>query len=394
MSASGHSFESVSALAPDLNAPRIGTGALSGFAALAAGVAGTAITTPLVLHALGAPRFGLWVALVAAVSFTGLLDFGFSQAVSRFAGEHRARRDAQTVQAFIVATGAAYVVAFALVLIATVGIGLALPLFVRIAPGDRGIVLAGSVLVGAATALGLWMGFFTSILHAHQRLPLANLVRVGYWFLLTLLTLIAAMAGWGIVGFAAVTALSAAVACLALAVLVRQVMPRLPFRRPQVAHLRQAASYSVFMFLVSAGAAVVFETDALVIAAFLGVAAVTPYAIALRLTRGLTMFLHKVPDVLFPFYAGMRATGEGARMREHFLLSARLELAGAGIVALALAFAGRPLIAAWVGPTNVAAIGVFALAIALVVMEAIVHPAAVLAESHAANIVGVATEGG
>ena len=36
-------------------------------------------------------------------------------------------------------------------------------------------------------------------------------------------------------------------------------------------------------------------------------------AIALRLTRGVTGFLHKVPDVLFPFYAGMQAAGDRRR---------------------------------------------------------------------------------
>lgn len=339
----------------------------------------TAITTPVVVHALGGARFGLWVALVAAVSFTGLLDFGFSQAIARFTGEHRARRDTETVEAFIMATGVAYVVAFVLVLIATVAIGITLPRFVHVSAADRPLVLPGSIFVGVATALGLWMAFFGSILHAHQRLPLANLVRAGYWLSFTVLTTLAALAGWGLVGLGAAMASSAALACAAFALIVRRALPDVRIRRPRAVYLRQAVRYSLFMFLVSAGAAVVFETDTLVIAIFLGAGAVTAYAITLRLTRGLTMFLHKLPDVLFPFYAGMRARGELARMRENFLLTARLEVAGAAAVVLGLAFGGPTLIALWVGASNVAATGVFAFALALVVMEAVVHPAGVLA---------------
>ena len=379
MSGSPLSSESVSAAVPDVNAPRVGAGAVSGFAALATGGIATVITTPVVLHALGPARFGLWVALVAAVSFTGLLDFGFSQAVARFSGEHRARRDSAAVEAFIMATGAAYLVAFALVLIATVLIGMTLPYFVHVSLADRELVLPGSILVGLATALGLWMAFFGSILHAHQRLPLANLMRAGYWLSFAILTVVAALAGWGIVGLGAAMAASAALACAAYALMVRRVLPGLRIRRPRAVYLRQAMRYSLFMFLVSAGAAVVFETDVLVIAIVLGAGAVTAYAIALRLTRGLTMFLHKVPDVLFPFYAGMRASGELARMHENFLLTARLELAGAGMVVLGLGFAGRPLIGLWVGSSNVVGVGVFTLALILVVCEAVVHPAAVIA---------------
>ena len=379
MSASPLSSESASASAPDVNAPRVGAGALSGFAALAAGVVATVITTPVVLHALGQARFGLWVALVAAVSFTGLLDFGFSQAVARFSGEHRARHDSKAVEAFIVATGAAYIIAFVLVLLATAAIGTVFPLIVHVPSADRGAVLIGAMLVGLATALGLWMAFFGTILHAHQKLPAANTIRAAYWVCFTVLTVIAALRGWGIVGLAGAMAASAAGSCVALLLLVRRTLPELRIRRPQPTYLRQALRYSLFMFMVSAGAAVIFETDTLVIAGFLGAAAVTSYAIALRLTRGLTAFLHKVPDVLFPFYAGMQAAGDRRRLRENYLLSARLELVGAAAVMLGLAFAWRPLIAAWVGPSSVVGSAVFALALTLLLFESLVHPAAVLA---------------
>ena len=379
MSASLRSSESGSGSAPDPTAPGVGAGTLSGFAALGAGTLATAITTPIVLHALGSARFGLWVALVAAVSLTGLFDFGFSQAVARFTGEHRATRNTTAVNAYIVATGAAYIVAFILVLIATFAIGMLFPLFVRMTVAERGSALAGAVLIGTATALGLWMGFFTSILHAHQRLPLANLVRVGYWVSFIVLTIAAAVAGLGIIGLAAAMAISACLSCIALVILTRLTVPQLKIRRPQPIHLRQAARYSAFMFIISAGTAVVFQTDTLVIAGFIGTAAVSAYAITLRVTRGLTAFLHKVPDVLFPFYAGMRARGDLAAMRQNYLLTARLEIAGAVVLVLGLSFAGRPLIAAWVGAANLSSVSVFTLAVVLVLMEAVVHPGAILA---------------
>jgi O-antigen/teichoic acid export membrane protein len=379
LSVSKPSFENASEPAPDVNAPRIGAGALSGFVALTAGVIATLITTPIVLHALGSARFGLWVALVAAVSFTGLLDFGFSQAVARFIGEHRARHDSTAVEAFIIATGASYLAAFGLVLLATAAIGAVFPLIVHVPSAEHGAVLAGAMLVGLATALGMWMGFFGSILHAHQRLLHANIVRAGYWVGFTLLTVIVALSGWGIVGLAAAMAASAGLSCVAFLVLLRRALPELRIRRPQGTYLRQAARYSFFMFMVSAGAALIFEADTLVIAGFLGAAAVTSYAIALRLTRGVTGFIHKVPDVLFPFYAGMQASGDRRRLRENYLLSARLELIGAATVLLGLVFAWRPLIAAWVGASYVVGFAVFALALTLLLFESLVHPAAVLA---------------
>lgn len=379
MNGSPPSFASASAPAPDLNAPRIGAGTLSGFAALGAGVLATAITTPIVLHALGARRFGLWVALVAAVSFTGLLDFGISQAIARFIGEHRARRDAQAVQAFILATGAAYLVAFALVLLATLAIGFAFPWFITVPAAERGLILPGTVLVGVATAFGLWSGFFASILHAHQRLPLANAVRAGGWIAFIILTIVAALSGWGMIGLAAAMAGSGGLTCLAFVIMFRRLFPELRLRRPEGRYLRQGLRYSLLMFLVSTGAAVVFETDTLVIAVLVGAEAVTAYAVTLRLTRGLTGFLHRVSDVLFPFYAGMRASGERPRLRENFLTTARIELAGAVMVSLGLCFAGRPLLAAWVGAANVSSLPVFTLAIVLLLSESLVHPAAVLA---------------
>lgn len=321
------------------------------------------------------------MALVAAVSFTGIFDFGFTQTVARFAGEHRARRDAGSVNAFIAATGVAYLVAFVLVLLAAVTIGIAFPWIIKVPEADRAIVLPGAMLVGVATAAGLWMGFLSSILHAFQRLPVANAVRTGYWALFMILTIGAVIAGWGIIGLAAAMAVSAILSCITCLVLVQRVIPELRIQRPQRRYLGKAMRYSLFMFLISVGVVVVFETDTLVIAAFVGAAAVTSYAIALRLTRGLTLFVHKIADVLFPFYAGMRATGEQQRMAENFLLTSRLEVVGGTIVVLALAFAGRPLIGVWVGSANVAGVGVVSLALLLIFTEAVIHPAAVLASA-------------
>jgi O-antigen/teichoic acid export membrane protein len=138
-------------------------------------------------------------------------------------------------------------------------------------------------------------------------------------------------------------------------------------------------SYTGFMLLISMGTAVVFQTDNLIIASFLGVAYVAPYAVALRVTRTLTLFIHRIPDVLFPFYSGMRAQGDKARLRENFLVTARLELVAGMCFALGLAFAGPTVLRIWVGGENVIVLPAFALAVTLVALEAIVHPAAVLA---------------
>jgi O-antigen/teichoic acid export membrane protein len=124
---------------------------------------------------------------------------------------------------------------------------------------------------------------------------------------------------------------------------------------------------------------VIFGADSVVIGAILGPAAVPAYALALKGTRSMTLGLHKVADALFPAYAALKAIGDVDGTRRWYTISARVEVAGSVVLALTLWPAGRTVLGWWLGQSNVLVLPAFMLAVLLIILEAIIHPAAVLA---------------
>jgi O-antigen/teichoic acid export membrane protein len=257
-------------------------------------------------------------------------------------------------------------------------LGLLIPRVAGIPAGQRSVFLVSALVVGLATAFAIGLALLLNILHAYQRLPLANGVRVAYWVLLAPSSISAALNGWGVAGLAAAMAGTTAIVCAVALVLAVRLVPDFRPARPSIRYVRQATAYAGAMFAISLSATTAIETSNVIIASFLGIGAVAAYAVALRLTRTLTQFVHKVSDVLFPFYAGMRAADDTSRMRRYFLLTARLELAGGGAVVLLLSFAGLAALRLWVGQQNVVIPSAFALAIVLVALDVVAYPAAVL----------------
>jgi O-antigen/teichoic acid export membrane protein len=364
--------------APDPSAPGLGAGSLSGIAATAAGVLSAAITTPVLLHTMGASQFGVWVMLTSIAGYAQLADFGLGFSVGRFVGEYRAQRQVAALRSYFGSASLIYGGVFAAVFAVSAALGLLIPPLAGIPAGQRSVFLVSALVVGLATALAIGMALLLNILHAYQRLPLANGVRAAYWLLLAPASIDAALNGWGIAGLAAAMAGTTAIVGAVALVLTVRLVPDFRPTRPSARYVRQAMSYAGWMFAISLSATMAFETSNIIIAGSLGIGAVAAYAVALRLTRTLTQFVHKVSDVLFPFYAGMRAAADVPRMRANFLLTARLELVGGGAVVLFLAFAGVAALRLWVGQQNVLILSAFVLAIVLVVLDVVAYPAAVL----------------
>jgi O-antigen/teichoic acid export membrane protein len=349
-----------------------------------AGITGMAvnlITTPIVLHAVGPITFGLWMTLVSSVSYLSLADIGVAASIARFVGNHRAVGSQDQIRPFFGTVAVMYASIFAVVLAGGVLVNVLLPVIVT-TPWLRTQGISFAVLgIAASVAFAIWTGGLWSALHASQQLPLANFLRIVTMIATGALLAGAAIAGSGIVGLATATAVGALSTFIVSFIVVRRRMPWIKVGRPSRIQAIRVGSYGGSMFMIFLAGALNFQTDNLVIAATIGVGAVTAYSIALRVTRSIVLLLHKIPDVMFPFYVGSIGRQETNRLQSSFLLTARLELAAASCISAFLALTGPTLVSLWVGPDNVLAPAAFGLALVMLVVEAAIHPAAILSIS-------------
>jgi O-antigen/teichoic acid export membrane protein len=166
--------------APDPSAPGLGAGSLSGIAATAAGVLSAAITTPVLLTTMGASQYGVWVMLTSIAGYAQLADFGLGFSVGRFVGEYRVQRDVAALRSYFGSAGLIYGGVLAAVLTVSAVLGLLIPRVADIPASQRSVFFVSALVVGLATALAIGMALLLNVLHAYQRLRLANGVRAAY----------------------------------------------------------------------------------------------------------------------------------------------------------------------------------------------------------------------
>ena len=114
--------------------------------------------------------------------------------------------------------------------------------------------------------------------------------------------------------------------------------------------VRALASSGVLFLVLSVAGAVAFQTDALVISAMLGTAAVTIYNFPLRLFTLPTLAVSFVLTPLWPAYSDALARGDVAWMKRTLRRSILLASAVNIPISIVLLVLGRPILHAWVGP--------------------------------------------
>ena len=114
--------------------------------------------------------------------------------------------------------------------------------------------------------------------------------------------------------------------------------------------VRTLYGYGIYALLIQITDMLKFNVDSMVIAAFVGVAAVTHYAIATSLITHFMNLIGTVMGVLLPVFSRLEAENDFARMKKAFFLSTKISVCIASFVGFGLIFWGRPFIERWMGP--------------------------------------------
>src|SRR5205814_5822184 len=244
-------------------------------------LAATYVTTPFIIHTLGQDGYGTWTLLTARTGYIGLLSLGVPMACVRYLAQHVAEDDSRKVNAMIGTCAGLYLAIGAV----AVTIGPALMAFFMRYPIPAALKTEAHLAFGVMV-LNVSAGFIgllpEGILFAHHDFVRRNLVRLSGVVLRLGLTL-----GLLALDASLIVLASIQIVCLSFDfgvswLLIRR---RYPAVRINLADfdwgmLRRILSFSLYVLLLSAGARLSFETDALVIGAFQGVSAIPFYVVA------------------------------------------------------------------------------------------------------------------
>jgi O-antigen/teichoic acid export membrane protein len=310
------------------------------------------LVMPFLIHRLGESTYGIWIVLGALTSYFGLLDLGTRGSIGRHVALHHASNNRMALDQ-TVSSGLAVM---ALVGAATVAVIFACePLFFRLFAVPVELQAAAGMalrIVAVQFALFLVASAFDAILWGFQRFDWLNAVEIPSSLMRGGLTLMLVKSDADLVTLAVITLAVTVASGLAKCLLAFHVDPqlRLGIRYVSGSSLGELLGYGGWSMIGMLAVVTRAQLSTLLIGSLLGLALVTPYAIAARLLGTLNAGLTAVTGVITPFATTLHATDQKERQRWIFLMGGHYNTAIAVFFVSFLIVLGRFLITLWIGP--------------------------------------------
>ena len=325
---------------------------LSSWFATAASLVVGFFLSPFIVHRLGIVAYGVWVLAVSSVGYLNLLDLGMRSSVLRFVSKGHATKDHQGASEALMAALWVRLQIGALVLVLCAAIAAAFPHIEKVPAALVLDAREAIMIIGLSTAISMSFGVLGGVLSALNRYDLQSYI--------TLLQLIIRVAGVvavlrahrGIVAIALVELVVSVLANALLARLAWKVYPELTFRltRPRWEVLRKIWSYSIYAFLLLVASQLIYQTDNLVVGAFVSASAVAFYSFGNTLCRYTQQLVGAMTMTFTPAASTLEAGGDMAGLRALYFNGTRATMAISLPIVVTLMIRGGSFIGVWMGP--------------------------------------------
>ncbi len=309
------------------------------------------VLTPLMVRLLGDGQYGLWVTIFSVTGYFGLFDQGIRPSLVRYVSRDHTRGDVEGLSRTLSSAVALYSIAGVVTLAATFIVAAGFPAWFHLAPEHVAEARATLLLAGASLALGFPFGVFGAALSGIQRYDIANTIGVAVSVVRAALFVVVLHAHGGIVGLGWVSLGMSLVGHVLSWVFARRLLPGVRFsvRHVDREHLALVGSYSGIALIGALASSIAFQTDALVITAYLSAAAVTPFALASGLVDNVRTLVHSATWVLSPTASELETRGEGARLHEMMIAGTKYSVLLSWPVLIGLVIFGGNFMTTWVG---------------------------------------------
>ena len=319
------------------------------------------LMVPMAVHYLGKEQYGLWVAVSSLVAMLAFLDGGAGNAVINMVAHASGAQEGNLAK--IVSTAF-----FSLMALALIGCLLFLAIFPFMSWGkllgiSESTLLSDLNLIVIIVGLSFFISIFTTLVGKIQRgLQEGNLDHFwcGVGAVLSLLFVyIAIQKDTGLVGF--VFALLAGPMFAYFTSNIHYLFFHRRDLRPKFTNVDSIVARKIFtiggmFFVLQIAGAIQDQAGNVIIANILGAAAVTNYAICMKLFLVVPMLFGLILTPLWPAYREALAGGDMRWVKHVFVKSLRWALLISVPSAFVLVMLGKNIIELWVGPDVVPSI--------------------------------------
>jgi O-antigen/teichoic acid export membrane protein len=330
------------------------------------------VLTPVILGALGSEAFGLWILIGSIVAYGSLLNLGIGGALTKYIAEHQARNEAAQARATISVAFRLYAAMGLVVAVVGLALSAVLPALLAIPPELERLAQVTTALMAIGLGTAIASSTAPAVLRGLQRYDAAAAIAILTSVLSAIATLVALALGWGLLGIVAVGIPMPIVTQVLAARAVRRFAPDLGSAVSVAPGLlravgsgeatagvsaaergrltRRILGFSWPLLVLDIAGMLQSKTDEIVIGVVLSLGAVTPYALARRLSAIPRMLAEQFAILLLPLASELDALEDRERLRTLYLGGVRLSLAIAMPLTGCLLVLAAPILTAWVGP--------------------------------------------
>ncbi|MGA7158724.1 MAG: oligosaccharide flippase family protein [Acidobacteriaceae bacterium] len=307
---------------------------------------------PFILHHLGTVGYGVWLLAISAVAYIGLLDLGIQDSVLRFVSKGHTQKDHGGASEAISAALWIRLQISVLALLLSVGLAAIFPIMFKIPPSIASDARKAILLIGLTTAINLSVGVFGGVISALNRYDLQTFVGLTQTAVRVGGVVTVLRTGHGIVAIAVAELIAALVGNALRALVARRLYPelRVYLKRPKSQTLKQIWTYSYYAFLTMIAIQLVYQSDNIVVGAFVSASAVTFYGIA----NSLCLYASRIVDTMgftfIPAASTYEAAGNSASLLMLYKNGTRAVLMVVLPILITLIVRGPSFIGLWMGP--------------------------------------------
>jgi O-antigen/teichoic acid export membrane protein len=305
---------------------------------------------PFLVHRLGDKAYGYWTLIGAVLGYYGILDLGIGSAVQYQVAKALGDRNPDTANRIISTAFHIFAAVGIFIFLSTVVLAAFARTFIT-NNSDVHIFRAVLVTVGIGFALGFPGRAFVGALSAHLRLDLCAAVSILVLIIRTTLIVVVIGRGGGIISLAVIALLTDILTYTCYYLLLRTVQANLRIS-PALASfhsVKELFHYSWYSLIIQLSDQLRFSIDGWMVGIFVGVSAVTHYAIGSRLSQAFMALLIAILGILSPWFSQLWGSSDLDAIRRVFVLGTRAAATISTIIACTLIFYGRPFIAVWMG---------------------------------------------
>lgn len=272
---------------------------------------------PYVLTTVGDSQYGLWLFICSFAGYSGLLNLGFGETVSRFVAHHHAKGETNRINQVVSVIGAVYL-GMSVLLIGLAGF------LAWLAPwlydwGTTSIteVRWVFVLLGANVAIGMLGSVFGGVIVGLQRIDIERGFRTLSGLARLAMTVLLLQKEQALITLAVIFLLTTLIENVGyLAVVFRQLPGlRVGWRYLSRDTFKECFSFSMFALLENIASRLIDATDTIVIGIMLGTKYIVPYYVAHRLMTFIVQPLQLIGMIVMPRGAELGANAHDKRLR-------------------------------------------------------------------------------